>query len=1165
MLGSFRVFGGDAPLRFGAPPRTVPLLAYLAINRANSLPRETVAGTLWPDSDEESARGNLRRHLHYLSRALPQSDRPWTIGDKRTVQWNPQARGALDIAEFERCCSDPALRLRAIDLYAGDLLEGADDEWLCYERERLRSLQLSTLACLMNEAAASGDAMGTISFARRLLGHDPWREDAMRALMVARYRVGDRAGAVADYQNFVALLRNDLDVEPMPETAAAYHAIASESLPPPLEDNADPRSTTLPGLLPLAGRTQELEHLRTIWSRALRGRGSCVLVGGEAGIGKTRLTQELAREAERDGIVAVGHSALVDATPYHTLADAMRMLPLEAITVDSLWLSVLEPLAPEIRALHGRTEAPPALDAEAEQARLFEAFFQVIAGAAAIRPLLLVLEDVHWCGAAMMAAVAYLARRIARLPVLIVATYREEEIGATHPLRDLRRTLRNDGSHAHLALSNLAAETVTSVLRSISGLEHAADDLARRLFTVSEGNPLFLVEALRDAFESEVVVVTDGRWHIAAQPEFTLPRGAKAAIVERLARLSPMAAAIAEIAAVIGRAFTIELLSAVGGWSEGETALALDELLDRQILRDFGARGRAEYAFSHHLIAAAVYDGASPATLVKRHRRAATFLEHALLDGEGAGAAEVARHYKRAQEPARAAAFFATAAEQALSLAGSHEALAFAAEGLGTALADGLRLRLLRVVAEAARRTLRSDDRRQAIDAMRAIAERSEEPGVICEVALLGIDFFDGDENHELREREIARLEAEAARLDDPRWLGEAGLARAALDVHFGRWDMASDQLRRVAHHAAALGATDVPVRLALAEARSAVSGGRLAEGDAALERAKKLAPPGDHALRTRTLYAEIDVARFKVDWERLRRATGELIDLCERAGDRAGSAFGHLWHGYASVELFEVREARRHLDIAAALYDELGKTRLRTTQLMALTSFEFLYGSIEAAIDVAGRCEALARSIGYDVGAAVGALNLSTALRVAGRFALAKAAALRAVDIARRIDYRFILGPSLCALGAAERTLGELPAALEHFEAGIAIEREIPLLETLGDDLAELVVLYAAAGLPQRAAPIADEALQVLTNHRVRFVRSQSLLWTAAWACRVSGDRARVPSLLAQAREAVESTAQRIDDAQARRAYLSFDLNAKILRAANADVWPRVGALDET
>jgi len=195
LFGPLRLETNDAPHRFAALPKTLPLLAYLLLHRAAPLPRATVAFTLWPDLDEESARSNLRRHLYELRRALPPSpdERPWVTVDSATVQWNPAAPCWLDVAAFEDACRAPDRLAEAIELYQGDLLPAVDEEWLIFERQRLRTDFLNALAKVIDQRQSAGDLVGAIAAATTLLHHEPLREDIVRTLMTLRaVQVGQR-------------------------------------------------------------------------------------------------------------------------------------------------------------------------------------------------------------------------------------------------------------------------------------------------------------------------------------------------------------------------------------------------------------------------------------------------------------------------------------------------------------------------------------------------------------------------------------------------------------------------------------------------------------------------------------------------------------------------------------------------------------------------------------------------------------------------------------------------------------------------------------------------------------------------------------------------------------------------------------------------------------
>ncbi len=201
-------------------------------------------------------------------------------------------------------------------------------------------------------------------------------------------------------------------------------------------------------MLPFTGREGPLQALMQAWSRAVRGRGNLIAIGGEAGLGKTRLIEEFAKRVEAGGGSAfIGETSFIEAAPYQPFVDVLRKAAprIEAAGLERIWLDALATLLPE-RIGDDETRAPSApLDAPAERRRLFEAIVAALALLANQAPVLLVIEDLHWAGAGTISLLEHLARRLAEARVLIVATYREEETLRSHPLRELRRRLQKEG------------------------------------------------------------------------------------------------------------------------------------------------------------------------------------------------------------------------------------------------------------------------------------------------------------------------------------------------------------------------------------------------------------------------------------------------------------------------------------------------------------------------------------------------------------------------------------------------------------------------------------------------------------------------------------------------------------------------------------------------
>lgn len=271
LFGHLRILADGAPHPLRGLPKSLPLLAYLLLHRKQALTRDRLAYTFWPDATEETARTNLRRHLHDLRKALPAPppDAPWLLVDGDTVQWNRQAPFWLDVAEFERLSATPEGLAAAVTLYTGELLPEVYDDWIFFERERLRNLLFAGLERLTSHHQALGDYPRAAGYAAQILRHDPLREETSRLIMALHYQAGDRSAALHEYRRIERLLAEELDLPPLPETQAVYQAIVKGL---PLAEPSQPHTRSTPRLMPpstlpaqatpFIGRAEELAELQ---------------------------------------------------------------------------------------------------------------------------------------------------------------------------------------------------------------------------------------------------------------------------------------------------------------------------------------------------------------------------------------------------------------------------------------------------------------------------------------------------------------------------------------------------------------------------------------------------------------------------------------------------------------------------------------------------------------------------------------------------------------------------------------------------------------------------------------------------------------------------------------------------------------------------------------
>src|SRR5215472_3742076 len=650
LLGPVHLQLDDQPLPPLDSARAESLLAYLLLHRDAPQPRQRLAFMLWPGSTEGQAQTNLRKVLHTLRRALPGADSLIEIGT-RTLRWREDAPLWLDVEHFERALAEGRLE-EAVETYAGELLEGRYDEWLAEERERLAGLYLEALERLARQHEASRRWPQAIRSAERLVAQDPLREESHRLLIQLCRASGDRARAVRAYHVCATALENELGIEPSPETRAVYESLVATApagagalaAAPASRAPASAARTTAPSMSPFVGRADEQARLAATWRAAASGHAQLVLVTGEAGVGKTRLVDELRAQA---GAVTVEGRAYPAEGPlaYGVATSWLRSQPVAArlSRLDRPHLTELARLLPELAV---RVPPPEPLPEAELRRRLFAAIARAVLAAGV--PLLLIADDVQWADVQSLRLMHYLLRTAASARLLVAATARREELDEGHPLADLATGLHALGLFTEIGLGRLGRDDTALLARRITGRALDAAEL-ERLYGDSEGNPLFVVEVLRPDAPT-------------AAPKV------QAVIGGRLTRLSPPAAAAAGVAAAIGRAFTADVLAAATGLEEQAFVAALDELWRRGIVR---AHGPSAYDFSHGRIRDAAYATLSPPRRSQAHLAVAQALERS---GDAAPAV-LALHYENAGATAEAVRWHERAAEAAQWLHAHAEAV----------------------------------------------------------------------------------------------------------------------------------------------------------------------------------------------------------------------------------------------------------------------------------------------------------------------------------------------------------------------------------------------------------------------------------------------------------------------------------------------------------
>ncbi|HEV3233430.1 MAG TPA: AAA family ATPase [Candidatus Dormibacteraeota bacterium] len=405
------------------------------------------------------------------------------------------------------------------------------------------------------------------------------------------------------------------------------------------------------------GRSGDVAELMRAWEEARLGRTQMGFLAGDAGIGKTRLASEFARKVnEEGGLVLYGRSNEDILVPYQPFAEGLdhyvgTSSPMELRTQLGSTANILVRMVPRVgERLPGLLPAPD-VDPEESRYRLFDAVARTLRAISEAKPLLLVLDDLHWADRASLLLLQFLAQRLPDARILVLGTYRDVEVDRNHPLTETLGQLRLEANHHKLALSGLTANDIGFLLSALSRqeLDDAALSLARALHRETEGNPFFTGEILRHLLETGHIYEQDGRWMSDATSveDLGIPEGVRAVIGRRLSRLSEECYRALGVGSVFGREFDAGVLLLATDLGEDELTVLLDDAVEHQVLTEVpGAFGR--YSFAHALIRQALYESLTLTRRVRLHYRIGEALENLYAGDLEPHLPELAHHFVEA-------------------------------------------------------------------------------------------------------------------------------------------------------------------------------------------------------------------------------------------------------------------------------------------------------------------------------------------------------------------------------------------------------------------------------------------------------------------------------------------------------------------------------------
>ena len=865
------------------------LVAYLALEGETS--RERLADLLWTDMNESDARRNLRQELWRLQRSAlgawleAKSDRVTLTSDVRS-----------DVADFQRSISDASLGA-ALQLYSGPLLANLElsgapafEDWLEARREGLNGLWRLALGRYGAQLEARGDLRGALESHVALLREDEFQEVHQREAMRLQLLLGERGAVVERFERYARLLQDELGLRPLPETEALALRAASETDVSVGEEPVGATSVATPTrlTLPLVGRGAE-------WTQLERSHAALTVILGEPGIGKTRLADAFGATF---GVAL--HLRAFEAslnTPLYPAAEALRAAlgdprGVERLTaLEPVWRTEAARLVPE---LEGRGGHASAMTTDG-RARFLSGVAHALSCAAG-REGILIFDDLHWADQMTLELLLHLARQSSDLRPRLIATVRTLELAESAGLSAALIALEREGRLERVALSGLTEAAVLSLIQRLSGGSGAAR-FAARLFQVSAGNPLFMLESIQHLFETGALRQSaNGSWNTpfdASTSDYTelpLPESVREAIVRRTNHHGPAARRLLEAASLSDDRFDLEDLAPALSLSDWEAVEAFERLLEAGLILRRSEQG---FAFSHDLVRRVTLEGLSPERRRLIHRRLAERLEKT-----GGGASQIARHLEQGGQREAAIVWRVRAAARASRVYAHVEAL----RELDLALTNG------------------------------ADATTAYEIHTQREALLRALGDSDG------RSAAIEALARLAQSLNDPALELRTGLTRLALLNDWGHFAPAF-QLAETLHSHPALAPASLGLVLS-GGAEALLRLDRVAEAAAWYGRVIALGDAVPLSLLADAHAGQRVCAVIRGDFAQAQLHNAASLEGYRAAGDIAGEASALNGIGRVAVMLGEYETAEGTLELALSTAQRIGH---RYGSLLTLTSFVWL------------------------------------------------------------------------------------------------------------------------------------------------------------------------------------------------------------------------------
>lgn len=888
----------------------------------------------------------------------------------------------------------------------------------------------------------------------------------------------------------------------------------------------------------LVERESELAKLTAALRQASVGKGGSWLIGGESGVGKSRLVSELRIIALVQGVLAVvGQAGSAGNAPYQLWRDPLRRLVLN-VDLSELEISVLSTLIPDIGTLLDRLiSAIPDLEPQAAQARLFSTIAGLIARQP--QPILIILEDLHWADAGSLSLLSWLYRTLDEQAVLILGTFRDDEraeLTAELPTMPLLKLPR---------LSDAGIAALSALMLGPTGYHEPIFELLKR---ESEGNVFFLVEIVRALAEDAGQLDRVG---VLTLPDQISTGGVRRVIQRRLSRVPAEARPLLELAAIAGRELDLPLLRRVTMTADLESTLR--QCANVAVLEVLDYRWR----FAHDKLRETLIAELAAEHQQALHRQLADAITQVYTDNLTPYYAALVYHYGQAQCPEQECYYAGLAGIQAAERFAHQQALTYLNRALvltpNTDLAARYRLLITRERVydlQGLRGAQQSD-----LEALGLLAQALNDPQKRAQITLRQASYASavGDLPAAI---DLAQQAAVLAQT-----VGDA-------ETEAGGYFCAGEALRRQAKYRLARTQLDRALELAqtanlprLASHSTRMIGymtsnqGNYVEAKNYVENSLAMARAiGDRQSEGRALLLMSHVSRGLDNAADARSYYEQAMKICYEVEDRWAQAAAFLVLGAVQLNQGNFTQAyhcyTQGLSLTRTIQDRTGES----SALLVLSDLYRKQGDYATAQDYGQQALSLFRKIGSPFGQGMALLNWSLSAGSAGNHQDAYDYSQQALRIAQEIQAALLTASAFSSHAHALTALGRLAEAEQCYQQAFERDQQLHQSSYAMEALAGLVRVYLAQGDQHRAAETAEQILQHLANGPLVGAEEPFRVYLTCYQYLKAVQDSRAPSFLENTRAMLQATAAKISDEATRRSFLENVPYHRALMAARHD-----------